>query len=167
VYRTTNQALKQKAPLTNRQETMKVVFSILIALVISSHVIAESFPDDLYAMPIAETLPEHQWSYQQGIDFDIIHFKKANGNGVRIYMDVKQANIDSSDYIQTTVMGQPVKLFKKCEQKNNCLYTASINSGVQQNGTDLWTQIWVKPENNDIQPYIGWLSTLSFQQKKS
>ncbi|MGH1487545.1 MAG: hypothetical protein ACRBCI_15125 [Cellvibrionaceae bacterium] len=146
---------------------MKAVIFIFLALFISINVTAESFPDDLYAMPIAEGLPEHEWSYQQGLDFDVIHFRNTQGNGVRIYLDVKAKPVNSNEYIDTTVMGQPVKLFKKCTKKNDCMYTASVNSGIQLNGTDLWTQIWVKPENNNIQPYVNWLSTLSFQQKKS
>jgi len=148
---------------------MKYIITSFLSLIITSSVWAESLPDDLHAMPIAEPLEGHEWSYQQGLDFDIIRFENAKGNGLRFYIDVSKSKINSEDFVEATVMGQTVKLFKKCESKKDCMYTTIINSGIQQNGRDLLTQVWVKPENNNIAPYIAWLSSLKFvnSEKKS
>ncbi|MGH1440708.1 MAG: hypothetical protein ACRBBR_11380 [Cellvibrionaceae bacterium] len=141
---------------------MKYILMAILATMMTSTVWGQGLPDDLHAMPIAESLPGHEWSYRQGLDFDVIHFQNAEGNGLRFYMDVSSNDVQSSDYIEATIMGQKVKLFKKCESKKNCMYTTTINSGIQQNGRDLLTQIWVKPENNDIEAYVNWLSSLKF-----
>lgn len=148
---------------------MKYIVTGFLSLIITSSALAQSLPDDLYAMPIAEEFPGHEWSYRQGLDFDVIHFEDDKGNGLRFYMDVSISNIDSKDYVEANVMGQAIKLFKKCESKKSCMYTATINSGVQQNGRDVLTQIWVKPENDNINSYLNWLSSLKFinGEKKS
>ncbi len=139
------------------------MFIATVTLLFSSSLWAQvGLPDDLHAMPIAETLPGHEWSYQQGLDFDIIRYENEAGNGLRFYMDVSTKGIESSDYIDATVMNKPVKLFKQCSDSKVCMYTTTIDSGIVQNGRELITQIWLKPDSNNINAYIEWLSSLKF-----
>lgn len=139
---------------------------LLIAFIGSAR--AEIFPDDLYAMPLGNELPDHQWSFRQGLDFDTINFKNSKGKGIHMYMGISESSAVTTDsYLDAVVMDKPTKLYEKCAAKNDCMYSTLINTGGLVNGNVLWAQIWIKPENKkDLDTYIDWLSSLKFETRQ-
>jgi hypothetical protein len=144
---------------------MKKTLLVALLLTISLCITAEELPADLYLTPIADSLPQHQWHYRQGLDFDVIHYETPQKNGVKLYMGVNEnAALQSADFIEAIALEKPVKLFKKCSGKNNCMYSTTIIAGTQKNGDPLWVQLWITPENDNITAYINWLGSLQFKQ---
>ncbi|MEO0444261.1 MAG: hypothetical protein AAFZ92_11090 [Pseudomonadota bacterium] len=129
--------------------------------------VAQSFPDDLYATPMGSDLPDHQWSFKQGHDFDVINFKNSKGNGVQIYMGVNESTaIKTDNYLNAVVMGKPARLYEKCDPIDSCMYSTMVKAGSLVNGNDLWTQIWINPEDKgDMNIYINWLAKLKFETR--
>ena len=145
---------------------MKLFAPLLIALLLSSNALSQSFADKLYVVPSNVKLKDHRWSSKQGLDFDVVNHQTTDGHGVYMYIGVSEsARVDFTDFVYTPILGKPIKLYETCEGKE-CRYTALVNTELVSHGREIWVQVWLKAHKDTLNVYLDWLSTLTFALKE-
>lgn len=136
----------------------------VLTVIYSAALHADPLPDDLWVKPEANSLPTHDWDYQQGMDFDTIEYAPSDdtSEGVLIYLGVTPQPLDASgDSIEVQFNGQPVVLYQQCND-SVCRYHNRVNTGITYLDVPVWIHLWVTSSQANLPTYKTWLSSLIF-----